>query len=201
MTPATTPGLRPQEQLCLDALSRCRLLPASWEKRFIRHLSGVSDDYTLSEKQREWVWKLVQKYRRQLPGEVAALGTEGQRLLAAERQGLMQKSLDAGLRYEVALHDDPDDWGLRLEYADLLEEQGEDVLAAGQRWQATERKRPVWYMFIGGDIRWCWCLDTVGVKFPYASLPYEIWKPFGALHHTRHEAEAALARALAGGGG
>lgn len=36
----------------------------------------------------------------------------------------------------------PEDWDLRLVFSDLLEDLGLDVLAAGQRWQAANEKRP-----------------------------------------------------------
>ena len=37
----------------------------------------------------------------------------------------------------------PDDWELCLQFADWLEENGEPILAAGQRWQAKNQKRPL----------------------------------------------------------
>jgi len=41
-----------------------------------------------------------------------------------------------------ALEADPADWDLRLVFADWLEDHGEEVLAAGQRWQAHARQKP-----------------------------------------------------------
>lgn len=47
------------------------------------------------------------------------------------------------------LEEHPDDWECRLVLADWLDDQGLDVLAAGQRWQAREHARPMggthWY--------------------------------------------------------
>jgi uncharacterized protein (TIGR02996 family) len=43
----------------------------------------------------------------------------------------------------------PEDWPLRLVYADALDDAGRHVEAAGQRWQAANEKRPYcgvhWY--------------------------------------------------------
>jgi uncharacterized protein (TIGR02996 family) len=43
--------------------------------------------------------------------------------------------------FEQALDADPDDWTLRLVYADWLAEQG-DALERAQRWMAQHQKRP-----------------------------------------------------------
>ena len=42
----------------------------------------------------------------------------------------------------AAIKDRPDDWDQRRMFADWLEENGHDVLAAGQRWQAENKKHP-----------------------------------------------------------
>lgn len=40
----------------------------------------------------------------------------------------------------------PADWDQRLVFSDWLAEQGENVLANGQRWQAQKRKYPCFYL-------------------------------------------------------
>ena len=60
------------EQRAVTALARCRLLPGSWNKRFIRSLGG-QPTLNLSPKQSSCLWKLVRHYRRQLPGELVGI--------------------------------------------------------------------------------------------------------------------------------
>lgn len=55
------------EMQAVMALVRCTFLPGSWDKRFVRALGQHARDTPLSDKQREWLWKLVWKYRRQIP--------------------------------------------------------------------------------------------------------------------------------------
>lgn len=58
-----------QQEICL-ALGNVRYLPASFDKRFGQNLHGIaSTDPTkeLSEKQNEWMYRLLYKYRKQLP--------------------------------------------------------------------------------------------------------------------------------------
>ena len=44
--------------------------------------------------------------------------------------------------FEAELDRDPANWGLKLIYADWLEEQGEHIAARGQRWMAENEKHP-----------------------------------------------------------
>jgi len=58
-----------QQEICL-ALGNVRYLPASFDKRFGQNLSSIaSGDPTkeLSESQNEWMYRLLYKYRKQLP--------------------------------------------------------------------------------------------------------------------------------------
>ena len=54
----------PDEALAVRAIKSARMIPASWEKRFTAQLSP---DF-LSEKERPQLWRLFQKYRRQIAG-------------------------------------------------------------------------------------------------------------------------------------
>jgi hypothetical protein len=51
-------------------LDRCRLLPGAWNKRFIRGMASLaitSPGKELTEKQKEWLYRLLYTYRKQLP--------------------------------------------------------------------------------------------------------------------------------------
>jgi len=113
--------------------------------------------------------------------------------------------------FERALDRRPNDWATRLVYADWLEENGEPVLAAGQRWQARYKKRP---HCDRGD-RWekaegHW---RVRVRWRWSNCPHHersgLWRVLGGKkiwhllvtkygygHVSRAEAERALAMAL-----
>lgn len=59
------------ERAKAQALARCRLLPGSFDKRFIRtvnYLAANSPDHVLTEKQRWLLDVMVHRYRRQLGG-------------------------------------------------------------------------------------------------------------------------------------
>lgn len=67
------------ERAAARALSGCRLPPASWIKRFSRDMAAraeQTDAAALSEKQREWLWKLTHKFRRQMFKDGAGLTAE-----------------------------------------------------------------------------------------------------------------------------
>lgn len=58
-----------QKEICL-ALGGVTYLPGSFDKRFGRNLYGIAEskpDKELSEKQNEWMYRLLYKYRKQLP--------------------------------------------------------------------------------------------------------------------------------------
>jgi hypothetical protein len=54
----------------IHALSNVTYLPGSFNKRFIRSLNGIADnkpEQEITEKQREWMYRLLYTYRRQVP--------------------------------------------------------------------------------------------------------------------------------------
>lgn len=58
------------ERAAVAGLCRCTFLPTTWDKRFVRALAQHDSTKPLSEKQQEWLWKLVWKYRRQIEDTV-----------------------------------------------------------------------------------------------------------------------------------
>jgi hypothetical protein len=58
-----------QREICL-ALGKVSYLPASFDKRFGQNLNATATldpAKELSEKQNEWMYRLLYKYRKQLP--------------------------------------------------------------------------------------------------------------------------------------
>lgn len=100
---------------------------------------------------------------------------------------------DAGFRRELDLK--PDDWSLRLIYADWLEEQGETERARLQRW-LVENKR---YPEFDHDC-WRWLNSSAYPPERSAVLPLYLYEPIMERcpmpHHgpydTRAEAEDGL---------
>ncbi len=64
--------------------------------------------------------------------------------------------------FEAALDETPDDWNLRLIYADWLDEHGDQSLARAQRWMAEHERMPL----IGPDA----LLRMLGVRQPANTL-------------------------------
>jgi len=60
--------MTPTEQKLARALVRCRLPPASFTKRLARNVAAQAEqpEPQITEKQLEWVFKLVRKFRRQI---------------------------------------------------------------------------------------------------------------------------------------
>lgn len=54
-----------------NALSMVNCLPGTWDKRFIHSVSFVKPDTELSESQIEWIFRLLYKYRKQIPNTYA----------------------------------------------------------------------------------------------------------------------------------
>jgi Spy/CpxP family protein refolding chaperone len=54
------------------------MLPAQWEKRFARDMATRSHYRTvdLTDRQRAQLWRLVRRYRRQMPPHIASLAPE-----------------------------------------------------------------------------------------------------------------------------
>lgn len=55
--------LLPIDYKIMAALKNVTCLPASWDKKFIKSISG---EVMMSEKQRYWMIRLFHKYRRQI---------------------------------------------------------------------------------------------------------------------------------------
>jgi hypothetical protein len=51
----------------IQALQRCRYLPGSWQKRFVRWLATIRRDTELSPTTVERLWRLAASWRKQLP--------------------------------------------------------------------------------------------------------------------------------------
>ena len=56
------------------AFNRVTFLPATWDKRFPKqwsnqagHEKATGQTYTLTDSQSEWLYRLLYKYRRQIP--------------------------------------------------------------------------------------------------------------------------------------
>lgn len=51
----------------IKGLRIARMLPGSWDKSFSEKLYFSKPDFKLSETQSEWIFRLLYKYRKQLP--------------------------------------------------------------------------------------------------------------------------------------
>ena len=58
--------LTTEETIALNALHGCTFPVASWDKRFVRSLSGMTG---LTDKERPQIWRLFIRYRRQISCE------------------------------------------------------------------------------------------------------------------------------------
>lgn len=118
----------------------------------------------------------------------------------------------------TALDKDSNDLTTRLQLADLYEEQGKEVLAAGQRWQVENNKWPedgpylcgglcAWHNQESLDVFWAYRDEVSRHPKPTAVLPNNIWVRLRGLYGkirpnfvdtymTRQDAEADLARVL-----
>lgn len=186
------------ERTALEALNRCRLLPGSWNKRFIRNLVAAPSERPLSLKQQATLWKLVQHYRRQLPPEVEYLGEEKNARLVKEKLAYETE----GNTFEIQLTDNPGDYAVRMVYSDWLEENGQERYAQAQRWIVEKDLCPVFkpagqaYAVSGiYPINFEWKWDWEFRKGPW---DYSLWHSVGTWHRTRCRAEQALGLALAG---
>ena len=48
----------------ITSLNRCKYFPGSWDKRFVKNIANAT---TLTDKQAEWILRLLYKYRKQNP--------------------------------------------------------------------------------------------------------------------------------------
>lgn len=58
------------ELLIIERLSACRFAPGTWVKRFVNNLymaSKSKPETELSISQREWLYRYLYKYRKQIP--------------------------------------------------------------------------------------------------------------------------------------
>lgn len=56
------------EILIISKLTAVRFLPGSWAKRFVNDIASIAKPETeLSEKQSEWIYRLLFTYRKQVP--------------------------------------------------------------------------------------------------------------------------------------
>jgi len=55
-----------EHQIC-RALGNVRFLPATFDKRFAGNASSWGIEKELSEGQKEWIYRILYKYRKQLP--------------------------------------------------------------------------------------------------------------------------------------
>lgn len=43
------------------------MLPGTWDKRFVRQMFYSKPSFKITDKQNEWIYRLLYKYRKQLP--------------------------------------------------------------------------------------------------------------------------------------
>lgn len=136
------------EKEVIGALASCSMLPGSFDKRLVRDLHNLfesDEDASLTAKQRLCVWRIAKKYRRQLGDKDRRIGVSLVSLVEVQwnalHEGIGIKG-DWG-RFEHQLSMEPDDWTTRSIFADFLDDQGESILADGQRWQVANNKHPV----------------------------------------------------------
>lgn len=129
------------ERFISEALSLCRLLPGSWDKRFIRSICEKDINTPLSPEQRKHLWRIAKRYRRQIERRSQYVFAE---MIDKHWNAIHEGAGIQGERgrFEFSLSQNPADWELRLVYSDWLEENGDQVAAEGQRWQAANQKHP-----------------------------------------------------------
>jgi uncharacterized protein (TIGR02996 family) len=111
--------------------------------------------------------------------------------------------------FESILDQNPSDWDTRYQYADWLEEQGQQVRANGQRWQAVNKKRPLRFgLFNGRHADFDWIKDGKIPSEVFGHIPVFIWNElsdhinanpeddFVKTYKSERDASIALAKAL-----
>jgi uncharacterized protein (TIGR02996 family) len=110
--------------------------------------------------------------------------------------------------FETILNSNPSDWDTRFFYSDWLAEQGLNVRANGQRWQAVNKKRPSRFgLFNGLNTDFDWVKDEKNLSEVFCHIPVFIWNElsdhineFGAdaikSYSSERDANIALANAL-----
>lgn len=52
----------------ISKLYACKFAPGTWTKKIVNDMySSISETLKLSEKQEEWIYRILYKYRKQLP--------------------------------------------------------------------------------------------------------------------------------------
>lgn len=175
------------ERAAIEALARATQPPATPGKKFAREMAATPENHVLTVRQRAYLWALCYRFRRQMPPRV---------LEALDARRAQPGEMTS---FEDQLDSKPDDAGLRLIYADWLEEHGWPDRAAAQRWMVERGIYPelkgagATYGF-GGSYHFEWSvgmeawMEFNGVATPFPWLSY--W------HTSRQKAELALAAAL-----
>ncbi len=179
------------ERIAIEALARCTFLPGSFDKRFANSLAAKPEDFTLSVKQRQTLWKIVNKYRKRMPRTVCVFLD-------------LRLMIDpVACAFEDILDTDPTDDMTRLIYADWLDEHVNSTLANGLRWIVEHKAYP--RLVACGqsygpngttpiNFEWTFGMD-VWAKFPKTMLESAQYLPY--YHRSRADAESALSASLA----
>ena len=55
------------EAKAVNALSACKFFPGSWDKSFVQDVANrIETKHNVTAKQRQWIWRIVWSYRRQI---------------------------------------------------------------------------------------------------------------------------------------
>lgn len=65
------------EAIAVEALRLCRLMPCSFEKRFVKRIVSAPG---LTDRERPQVWRIFRKYRRQIHGRVVSIYRHGSQI-------------------------------------------------------------------------------------------------------------------------
>lgn len=68
--------MEPRHYQAIQKLARCRFLPGSFDKCFVRSMAMLGPYDLLSERQAEWVERMAYRYRRQMARMVVNRQTE-----------------------------------------------------------------------------------------------------------------------------
>jgi uncharacterized protein (TIGR02996 family) len=126
------------ERCAIELLGRCRLLPGSWDKRFIRDLNDRPEDYRLTTKQRAHLWRIAFKFRKQMGGQWGDIAATWLAVPADERA------------FREAIEADTDDTAPRWVFADWLDERGRSQEAEMHRFIAANGGGP-WLVGAGAS--------------------------------------------------
>ena len=54
-------------EITVNLFSRVSYIPGSWDKRFVRDIYHECREKELTQSQKEWLYRILYKYRRQVP--------------------------------------------------------------------------------------------------------------------------------------